>query len=421
MMRPPPCAGAARSGTNVAIASASAALDRRHEGRYTSGTLPFVLYPCQAAAPRLISLVLVLGIAACHVADDTITLPTVAFPTQANLRHVTFNLGPDVTPLWSPDGTMLSYVAQGQPPASIGQWLRWRIPVEGGIAGEELQPYRTGGSIEPLPVLRAPTGTLAALAFVRLFQGVDCGCGGEPWPMAKSLVVAALDLAAALPAFDALPQFEVALVGRQVADSVGRPLYRVSFTPALARRRDDLSAAFGPSWAPDGSRLVVSDGDRLWTWRVSGGTPAPVPGVADAAFPRWSPDGTRIAFVRYPQDSVRVTSCVFWADSVANDAACFANHRTTVTSNAEVWVVAPDGSGLARVGLGEESAWLPSSNALLVRRGTGLVLVDLTNSTEQPIDNTVGAMEPSVSPDGRRAAFVARFSGNQDLWTVELP
>lgn len=418
MMRPPPCAGAARSGTNVAIASASAALDRRHEGRYTSATLAFVLYSCQAAAPRLISLALVLGMAACHVADDTITLPTAGFPTQANLRHVTFNLGPDVTPLWSPDGTMLSYVAQGQPPAAIGQWLRWRIPVEGGIAGEELQPYRTGGSIEPLPVLRAPSGTLAALAFVRVFQGVDCGCSGEPWPMAKSLVVAALDLAAPLPAFDALPQFEVALVGREVADSVGRPLYRVRFTPALARRLDDVSAAFGPSWAPDGGRLVVSDGSRLWIWNVSGGTLDSVPGVADAAFPRWSPDGTRIAFVRYPQDSVRVTSCLIPADS---DVACFASHQTTVTSNAEVWVVAPDGSGLARVGLGEESAWLPSSNALLVSRLTGLVLIDLATGAEQAVANTTGAREPAVAPDGRRAAFVARFSGNQDLWTVELP
>ena len=72
------------------------------------------------------------------------------------------------------------------------------------------------------------------------------------------------------------------------------------------------------------------------------------------------------------------------------------------------------------VGPGEESAWLPSSSALLVSRGTGLVVIDLATGAEQVIANTTGAREPSVAPDGRRAAFVARFSGNQDLWTVEL-
>ncbi|MEK6768570.1 MAG: hypothetical protein AABY85_06215 [Gemmatimonadota bacterium] len=381
--------------------------------------MPFVVRRCQAAAPRVLSLALALGAAACHVADDTISLPTSGFPLQAGMRHLTFSSGVDLTPLWSQDGTMLSYVAQSLPPAALGQWLRWNIPAEGGIATEEQRAYRPPAATEPLPIVRAPSGPLAALAFLRTAAN-NCGCGNDPWPTVKAINVAVIDLAVAPQPFDALPKIEIALPGYQVADTFGAariPLFRLNFTPAFARRRDDLSAVFGPTWSPDGTRLAVSDGDQLWIWTVASGALDSVPGVRDAAFPRWSPDGTMLAFTRYPQDSVEARICFVPADG---SFACFADHRTTVRTSPEVWVVAPDGTGLTMVGPGEESAWLPSSSALLVSRGTGLVVIDLATGAEQAIANTTGAREPSVAPDGRRAAFVARFSGNQDLWTVEL-
>jgi Tol biopolymer transport system component len=359
------------------------------------------------------------------VADDAVTTPPARFPPQGGLRHLTFNLGPDVTPLWSQDGTTLSYVAQGLPPTTAGQWRRWSVPAEGGVATEDQAAYRPTVLTEPLPIVRAPSGTRAALAFLRM-SGVYCFCSDEPWPTVGSIVVAAVDLAAPPLAFDALPQLDLPLAGLTPSDTTiirtpdtlaNRRLHRVRLTPAFARRRDDLSAVFGPSWSPAGERLVVSDGDLLWIWTVASGALDTVPGVRDAAFPRWSPDGAKIAFTRYPQDSTRRRLCFIPADG---DFLCFADHRITVRTTPEAWVVAPDGSGLTRVGDGEESAWLPSSDALLVSRTTGLVLIDLATGAERALANTVGAREPSVSPDGRRAAFVARFSGNLDLWTVEL-
>jgi Tol biopolymer transport system component len=374
---------------------------------------------CQARLARRAAALVVLA-SAC-VADDALRLPPApesGLPSP--LRHLTFNLSPDVSPVWSNDGRSISYVAQDLPPA-IGLFLRYRIPAEGGIAVEELRTHRTASAaLEPLPVQRAPRGPLVAIAFLSVAPP-DCPCSSEPWPGARLLTVAVLDTSGPALPISALPQVGLALAGWSEGDtSVGsparRPLFRVRQTSVFNRRNLDYAAAFGPSWAPDCQRLAISDGRRIIMWNVVTGELDTVPGVDEAAFPRWSPDGRRLAFTRY-RDSLLTRFCALPANG---DTTCFASHETAVPLGSEVWLVQPNGEGLTLVAEGEEAAWLPSGDALIVRRG-GLVLVDLATGAEQPIENTEGATEPAVSPDGRRVAFVARFSGNQDLWIAELP
>ncbi|MDP3775166.1 MAG: hypothetical protein Q8Q85_12965 [Gemmatimonadales bacterium] len=361
-------------------------------------------------------LLLALGTAACRTSDDALVAPQPRFPLGGGFRRLTYNSGPDLAPTWAADGKTLSYVTLGLPPGAPDQWLRVAVPAEGGTAVEDAPGYRSPFGTEALPAVHAATGTQAAVGFLHP-AGKDCSCGADPWPTVSTLVVLAVDLAGPPRSGSSLPTLNLTLAGREVGDSLGDPLYRILFNPVFARRRDDRAAVFGPSWSPDGTRFVVSDGDRLWVWEVSTGSLLPVPGVSDAGFPHWSPDGTRIAFAHYARDRVRTNVCVF---VFQGDIVCRARTTTTSTIAPDVWVVAPDGAGLTRVGLGEEAAWLPASNALLVRRGTGLVLVDLSTGIEQPIAGTAGATEPAVSADGRLAAYVSRATGNQDVWTVDL-
>ncbi len=372
---------------------------------------------CQALATRRrLLLLLALGTASCRTSDDALVVAQPRFPLGGGFRRLTYNSGPDLSPTWAADGRTLSYVTLGLPPAPSDQWLRAAVPAEGGTAVEDAPGYRPVFGTEALSAVHALIGTQAAVAFM-VPAGKDCACGTDPWPTVSTLVVTAVDLAGPPRSGSSLPTLNLTLAGRQVADSLGDPLYTILFNPVFTRRRDDRAAAFGPSTSPDGSRVVVSDGDRLWIWEPGTAALQPVPGVSDAGFPHWSPDGTRIAFAHYARDTVRTNFCTF---IFQGDIVCRARTTTTFTIAPDVWVVAPDGSGLTRVGLGEEAAWLPSSNALLVRRGTGLVLIDLTTGIEQPIAGTAGAAEPAVSADGRLAAYVSRATGNQDVWTVEI-
>ncbi|MEV5970641.1 hypothetical protein [Streptomyces sp. NPDC051921] len=57
-----------------------------------------------------------------------------------------------------------------------------------------------------------------------------------------------------------------------------------------------------PSWSPDGKRVAFlryGDGgaiDGIWTMKSTGGDLKPVPGTEGASDPAWSPDGKRIAY-----------------------------------------------------------------------------------------------------------------------------
>jgi len=157
-------------------------------------------------------------------------------------------------------------------------------------------------------------------------------------------------------------------------------------------------SSYAPSWAPDGSRLVVVkyigtpyyyydlvtttlDGAEQDTLFVS---------TSEAEYtPAWSPDGTKIAFVRYLSplytlfvmnadgtnqtrltgksfaDSIYVsTSGIAWSPD--GSRIVFTGYHVTTGGNSRVWTINPDGSGIDSVTTVSSSSpvFSPSSDSI---------------------------------------------------------
>lgn len=165
---------------------------------------------------------------------------------------------------------------------------------------------------------------------------------------------------------------------------------------------DDRSLNFHPRPSPDGTR-VAFDSDRDGTRGVfvanADGTDAVrISGPGYAAVPSWSPDGTRLAFVRAEPDRPSV-----W----------------------NVWTSAPDGSQLQRrthhrVGQAWGASWFPDARHIAYSVETRLVVLDLqTGATSAFASPVAGRLlrTPAVSPDGRRIIFQVYREG---VWVLDV-
>lgn len=229
--------------------------------------------------------------------------------------------------------------------------------------------------------------------------------------------------------------------------------------PLLAEDPGDELVAFAidapPAWSPDGARIAVvswdGNGDELYAVETAGGggklaqlsdIPAgtrPVNradprgqriAVAMVGYPAWSPDGSRIAFARYPEapgsgggvylvdgagvEPERLTRVVpltgaRWSPD--GRKLLFAARRE---ENDDVYVVNLRGFGLlsnltrTHAGRSRDPVWSPDGRRIAFASDGDLWLMNADGSGKRPVAATeLRDFAPAWSPDGTRLAFAS--------------
>lgn len=159
---------------------------------------------------------------------------------------------------------------------------------------------------------------------------------------------------------------------------------------------------FHPQLSPDGA-MVAFDSDRGGTRGVyvsdrDGGNVRRVSGDGYAAFPKWSPDGRALSFVKAEEANPGVWN--IWTVNI------FAGSLERLTSN-------PTGQPWG-------ASWLPDGRRICYALEDRIIVLD-TRSGETRLYPSprkgVPVRTPVVSPDGRRALFQVQGAGG---WLLDL-
>jgi TolB protein len=153
-------------------------------------------------------------------------------------------------------------------------------------------------------------------------------------------------------------------------------------------------------WSPDATRIVLSGWDRQRQHHrvyivgadAGDGVTDLTEGTTDDAAPSWSPDGTRIAFLR--------------AERGARGA---------------VYTIAPNGEDLRRlVASNTGGVWSPDGKWIAFNRGgrrAGMYITDVRGRSHTKLTDTPGI--PAWSPDGNEIAYDAYRRGSSDIYVVD--
>lgn len=139
---------------------------------------------------------------------------------------------------------------------------------------------------------------------------------------------------------------------------------RCSYTPDWSP--DGKSIALTGGWASAGTSIFIESVDGSSLQRVTTGN-----NVLDSN-PRWSPDGSRLAFDR---------------------------------DGSSVYVVSPGGRP-ERLTTGEQPDWAPDGSRIVFARPAGIFTMDSLGGSVRRLAGGKGGESPRWSPDGSRIAFI---------------
>ena len=152
--------------------------------------------------------------------------------------------------------------------------------------------------------------------------------------------------------------------------------------PPPTERMSEIAFA---AWPDGGIQVITADG---LGWRALTTT-------AGDWNPVWSPDGTRLAFDR----------------------------RGDPQAQGDIYVIAPDGSGLKRLTSGAfndiEPAWSPDGSRIVFQRDGSIHVVNASDGSGlQALTGSGCDFYPTWSPDGSRIAFASCRSGTNAIYVI---
>jgi Tol biopolymer transport system component/CxxC motif-containing protein (DUF1111 family) len=198
-----------------------------------------------------------------------------------------------------------------------------------------------------------------------------------------------------------------------------------------------------PAFSPDGARVVFSNSGNLWVVNNDGTNPNEITFDGTDFHPVWSLDGTKIAFTRIVAGHAQVfTISQFGTDdtnisnSAFNDSMpAYSPNGTkiafvrspTITTMGKIWTMNADGSMQMQVtvdmGNDERPTYSPDGTQIAFDTNadgnyeiykvaaTGGLATRLTN-------NAASDRNPSWSPDNTSIAFASDRSGSMNVWAI---
>jgi hypothetical protein len=164
---------------------------------------------------------------------------------------------------------------------------------------------------------------------------------------------------------------------------------------------DDGARNYHVRPSPDGTRVAFDsdrDGTRgIYVANRDGRGVRRVSGEGFAALPSWSPDGTRLAFVRAERENENVWN-LWMRDLESGTVRQVSFHREGKTSSA---------------------SWFPDGTRISYSQGSRLWILDLESGRGREFATPSGSRlhSPAVSPDGARIIFQADRDG---AWLLDL-
>lgn len=202
---------------------------------------------------------------------------------------------------------------------------------------------------------------------------------------------------------------------RQVFNGPGAPrgdsdIYTVrpdgtDLRPLVATPAQETS----PAWSPDGTRLAFVRDEAIWTVDAEGGDARRIAGAPGAEGPTWSPDGRRIAFYNTAQTNYDRFNRPFEINVV--DAAGGAPSTIGAGQN-PAW--SPDGSRIAFSAPFSKPFTRSAFEALYTMSPDGSGVTMLGEPRQR-----VAIRNIDWSPDGRRIVFSESYSGGSSVVVID--